>query len=43
MVKDIINFNYNEQYIEKEIHYKDIVKTGRTGLICLGHIGKSDS
>ena len=42
-VKDILDKEYNGEYVDREIHYKDKIKVGKTGMICLGYINNSDS
>jgi len=41
-VKDIIE-KYDGEFIDKEIKYKDKIKQGKTGMICLGYINNSNS
>lgn len=42
-VKDILDKEYNGKYIDKNITLKSGPKQGKTGMICLGYIGNSNS
>lgn len=42
-IRDIMEKEYNGEYINKEVKYKSDIKQGKTGIICLGYINNANS